>query len=65
MSTLNGDAFERMCAEDAEWLERIHPGNSLEKEHILSILRTCRRYYYSPSHVWDAEHLAEAARCPP
>jgi hypothetical protein len=53
MMTLTEDGFRRLCAEDAEWLERIHPGDSLEKEHILAILRTCPRYYYTSANVVD------------
>lgn len=41
---VNRSTFERLIAEDIEWLER--QPDTLERRHILAILRESPRYIY-------------------
>lgn len=59
MGTMNRAAFETLIADDIEWL--MQQRASLERSHILSILRDCARLYYPQTSEAPAERPKEDA----
>lgn len=56
--TLNRWAYEKLISENIEWLERLHPGPSLEKEHIKDIMQWSIKVNYD-----EPFRLVQYERC--
>jgi len=48
--TLNRWSYEKLIRENIEWLDKVHPERSLEKEHIKHIMEWSIKVNYDEPH---------------
>ncbi len=48
---MNKKTYEKLINENIEWLEKIHPTNSLEKDHTIAVLKDSIRLHYPEKNV--------------